>query len=162
MGRQLNAQAVHQSFCFQNKIKHFLDTLIQKLFLQIMKMNKFRGDLTDISAKTKPLLCTAVFPQKTQHDFFNQPLPKYQRTHGFRHILAKRCCSGTNNNGLAKSTEYRQQNSVRDCSLQISIDRDECSIAANYITSLICSFLHKTAYYSRRVGELSQMKYLER
>ena len=36
---------------FQNQIKCLLDTLILKLFFQIMRINDFRGDLSDISAK---------------------------------------------------------------------------------------------------------------
>ena len=38
------------------KIKqHFFDTLIKRMFFQIMKINNFRGDLSDISANQKPL-----------------------------------------------------------------------------------------------------------
>ena len=33
-----------------------MDTLIQKTFLEIMKINNFRGDLTDISAKKEALM----------------------------------------------------------------------------------------------------------
>ena len=33
----------------------FLDTLIQKIFFQMMKINNFRGDITDVSAKTESL-----------------------------------------------------------------------------------------------------------
>ena len=36
-------------------MKSFLDTLIQKMFLQIMKINNFRSDLTDFSASEEPL-----------------------------------------------------------------------------------------------------------
>ena len=32
-----------QCFCFQNKVKYFLDTLIQKIFYSIMKKNTFSG-----------------------------------------------------------------------------------------------------------------------
>ena len=32
-----------------------MDTLIRKIFFYIMKINNFRGDLTDISAKKKVL-----------------------------------------------------------------------------------------------------------
>ena len=39
-----------QCFCFQNEIKHFLDTLTQKLFFQLIEINDFLGDLTDTSA----------------------------------------------------------------------------------------------------------------
>ena len=45
---------------------YFLDTLIQKIFLQIINMYIFRGELTDISAKKEALtviaeLSTCVF-----------------------------------------------------------------------------------------------------
>ena len=40
------------------KIKPFFwDNFIQKIFLSIVKINYFRSDLTDVSAKTKPLVC---------------------------------------------------------------------------------------------------------
>ena len=35
-----------------------LDTLIQKIFFYIMKINNFRGELTDNSAKKEALLNT--------------------------------------------------------------------------------------------------------
>ena len=38
----------------------FLDTLIQKRFIQIIKINKFRGDLSRISAKKTSLLSTVI------------------------------------------------------------------------------------------------------
>ena len=44
-----------QCFCFQNQIKYFLDTVIQKTFFKIIKINNFLGDLTDISAKQEAL-----------------------------------------------------------------------------------------------------------
>ena len=36
-------------------MKYFLDTLIQKIIIYIIKLNNFRGDLTDISAKKEAL-----------------------------------------------------------------------------------------------------------
>ena len=39
-------------------MKSFLDTLIQKIFIYIIKIIIFRGELTDISAKKEALLCT--------------------------------------------------------------------------------------------------------
>ena len=44
-----------QCFGFQILIKSFLDTLSQKKFFQILKMNNFRSDLTDISARKEAL-----------------------------------------------------------------------------------------------------------
>ena len=41
---------------FQNYIICFLDTLIQKMCFLITKINIFRGELTDISAKKEALL----------------------------------------------------------------------------------------------------------
>ena len=38
------------------KIKQFFDTLIQKIFLQTMKINNIWGDLTDISAVKEALM----------------------------------------------------------------------------------------------------------
>ena len=40
------------------KIKYiiFLDTLIQKIFFEIIKINNFRGELTDNSAKKEALI----------------------------------------------------------------------------------------------------------
>ena len=43
---------------FSKSNKTFLDTLIQKIFFQIIKINNFRGDLTDISAKKEALEST--------------------------------------------------------------------------------------------------------
>ena len=40
---------------FQNLIIYFLDTLILYLIFLIIKINNFRGDLSDISAKTATL-----------------------------------------------------------------------------------------------------------
>ena len=50
-----------QSFCFQNLINIFLDTLIQEMFSYIMKINKFRGDLSDNSAKKEPQVTVGVW-----------------------------------------------------------------------------------------------------
>ena len=43
---------------FKTKLIFFLDILIQKTFLYIMKINNFRSDLTDISAKKEALSLT--------------------------------------------------------------------------------------------------------
>ena len=51
---------LHQCFLFQDYIKYFLDTLIQKLCFSIMKLNNFRGELTDNSAKKEALFSTSV------------------------------------------------------------------------------------------------------
>ena len=48
---------------FKIKLNIFLDTLIQKIFFQIIKINNFRDDLTDISAKKEALL--AAYAQET-------------------------------------------------------------------------------------------------
>ena len=40
---------------FSKLINYFLETLIQKTYFEIMKINNFRGDLTDISAKKEAL-----------------------------------------------------------------------------------------------------------
>ena len=46
----------YQCFCFQNRLHIFWDALIQKRFFRWRKQFNFRGDLTDISAKKKPLV----------------------------------------------------------------------------------------------------------
>ena len=48
-----------QCFLFQNLIKSFLDSLIQKRCILDNKINNFRGDDTDVSAKKGP---TGSFP----------------------------------------------------------------------------------------------------
>ena len=45
-----------QCFCFQIQVKNSLDTLIQTGFLQIMKINNFRGCLANVSAKKEPMV----------------------------------------------------------------------------------------------------------
>ena len=45
---------------FLNLNNFFLNTLIQNIFFKIMKLNFFRGDLTDISAKKEALDKTIV------------------------------------------------------------------------------------------------------
>ena len=45
-----------QCFLVQNQAKYLLDTLIQKIFSYIMKINIFWGELTENSAKTEALL----------------------------------------------------------------------------------------------------------
>ena len=45
-----------QCFFFQNKIKYFFDTFSQKIFCQVIKINNFRGELTNISDKKETLL----------------------------------------------------------------------------------------------------------
>ena len=53
--------------CFlQNQIKDFLNTLISKRVFELMKINSFRGELTDILA-TKQLLAV----QHSFTDFFS-------------------------------------------------------------------------------------------
>ena len=42
------------------KINYFLDTLILLIYFLIIKIIIFRGDLSDISAKTATLLMTAA------------------------------------------------------------------------------------------------------
>ena len=54
--RQTLYRGHDQCFCFQNYIKCFLDTLIQKMFLQIEKINNFQGELTDISVWKEALV----------------------------------------------------------------------------------------------------------
>ena len=46
----------YQCFLFQNETKYCLDTLNQANFFQIIKINNFRGELTDNSAKKEALL----------------------------------------------------------------------------------------------------------
>ena len=41
---------------FNSKLTDFLDTLILQLYFLIIKINNFRGDLSNISAKTATLL----------------------------------------------------------------------------------------------------------
>ena len=56
---------------FQNQINLFLDTLIQQIYILIVQMNNFPGDLSDVSAKTAALIETvkrAAYPV-----FFCQP-----------------------------------------------------------------------------------------
>ena len=48
-------EELNECFRSQNEIKHFLYTLIQNFSWQIMKINNFRGELTDISAKKETL-----------------------------------------------------------------------------------------------------------
>ena len=51
------AKWCRQCFCFQGQVYYFLDVLVQFLiqqFLQIMKINIFRGDLTCTSANKDP------------------------------------------------------------------------------------------------------------
>ena len=48
---KFGAQRSYQCFCFQNEINYYLDNLVKKLIFLIMKINNFRGDLTDITAK---------------------------------------------------------------------------------------------------------------
>ena len=58
----LTREAGDQWSFFRNLIKlFFLDTLILKIYFFIIKINNFRGDLRDISAKTATLLETALF-----------------------------------------------------------------------------------------------------
>ena len=62
--------AYNRCFCFQNYIKYLLGTLIQRNHSLIIKINNFRGDLTDILAVTKTLL-TRPF-SKERSDFATQ------------------------------------------------------------------------------------------
>ena len=55
--KYLGYESTSASF-FKIKLNYFLDTLIQILFFQIMKINNFRGDLNDISAKKEALEST--------------------------------------------------------------------------------------------------------
>ena len=41
---------------FKIKLNIMLDTLIQKIFFEIIKINNFRGELTDNSAKKEALI----------------------------------------------------------------------------------------------------------
>ena len=45
---------------FKIELNVFLDTLIQKIFIKIMKINNFRGELTDISAIKEALVSARV------------------------------------------------------------------------------------------------------
>ena len=45
---------------FKIKLNILLDTLIQKIFFEIIKVKKFRGELTDNSAKKEALLAGGV------------------------------------------------------------------------------------------------------
>ena len=51
-------QAVQQWSFFQKYIILFLDTLTQQTLFSMIKINIFLGDLSGISAKTAPLLCS--------------------------------------------------------------------------------------------------------
>ena len=47
---------INSEVFFQNQIDLFMDTLILKIIFLIIKLNNFRGDLRDISAKTATLV----------------------------------------------------------------------------------------------------------
>ena len=51
----------NRCFCFQIIIKYFLDALIQKTFFYIIKINNFRVELTDNSAKKEALNITQTY-----------------------------------------------------------------------------------------------------
>ena len=61
----------NQCVCFQNEIKHFLDTLIQTIFFVEMKINNFQGDLTDDSAKKEALVITEAPWMYSRGDVLN-------------------------------------------------------------------------------------------
>ena len=42
--------------CFQNQVEYVLDTLIQKIFSMVIKLNNFWGDQTDVLATKEALL----------------------------------------------------------------------------------------------------------
>ena len=46
------------AFVFKIKYHVFLDTLSQKIFFLDMRIDNFKGDLTDISAQKEPLVST--------------------------------------------------------------------------------------------------------
>ena len=54
-----------------------MDTLILEIYVLIIKTNVFRGDLSDISAKTATLACMLTLNSRltlaTHSDFFNFP-----------------------------------------------------------------------------------------
>ena len=51
-----NGMVMNRDVFFKIKLKIFLDTLIVKKYFFIIKINNFRGDLSDISAKTATLV----------------------------------------------------------------------------------------------------------
>ena len=62
-----------------------MDTLIQKIFLQIIKIINFRGELTDISAKKEALLVMCARMQHTKccmHTDNGQGMPVQVKNHG--------------------------------------------------------------------------------
>ena len=52
---QDSAGRCDQCFCLQNQITYLWDAFIQQRLLKIMKVRNLQGDLTDISARIKPL-----------------------------------------------------------------------------------------------------------
>ena len=56
----LNSPVCTSASVFTFILIMFLDTLIQKMFSEIMKINNFHGDLTNSSAKKEALVCTQV------------------------------------------------------------------------------------------------------
>ena len=69
-GKPWSHRSADQCFLFQNQINYFLDTLIQQKYFQIMKINNFWGELTDISAKKEALALTTDYVNQLQ-DFNN-------------------------------------------------------------------------------------------
>ena len=65
---------------FQNEIFYFLDTLILSIYFLIIKMNNFRGGLSDISAKTATLCTTLLGP------FCSETVAKYAMQTQFTHL----------------------------------------------------------------------------
>ena len=62
--KALNVEMLYSVLLFSKLNKMFLDTLIRKIFYYIMKINNYRGDLTDISAKNEALAVLYVSNSK--------------------------------------------------------------------------------------------------
>ena len=72
-----------QCFLFQNKIKYFFDTLLQKICFQIKKIHNFRVELTDNSAKKEALVMCIL----TMIDFSAQALKEISTLFEFLLVL---------------------------------------------------------------------------
>ena len=76
--------SLKQWFLSQSKIKYFLDTLIQKRFFLIKKINNLQGELTDVSAK-KEAQCMAWRESLSASD--SSQAPRERQTQVYAVIL---------------------------------------------------------------------------
>ena len=64
-----------------SKFKYLLDTLIQKILLHVTKINNFRGELIDMTAKKEVLL--NILTSQASHDRQAPTLWQWAFEHGF-------------------------------------------------------------------------------